>query len=69
MGAAKPASAGSRFNVAARKLEVWPSKKRMNCLGYMVRDSGHSRVPEPPDRMTGTMPSMRNLAPPCEAQH
>ena len=55
MGAANPASAGSRFSVAARKLEAWPSKKRMNCLGYMARDSGHSRVPEPPDRMTGTM--------------
>jgi hypothetical protein len=22
-------------------------------LGYMLRDSGHSRVPEPPDRITG----------------
>ena len=23
------------------------------CLGYCLRDSGHSRVPEPPERMTG----------------
>jgi hypothetical protein len=32
-----------------------PLKKRMNCLGYIVRDNGHKRVPEPPDRMTGTI--------------
>ena len=42
-----------RFSVAPRKLELWPLKKRMNCFGYMARDSGHSRVPEPPERMTG----------------
>ena len=35
-----------------------PLKKRMNCLGYMVRDNGHRRVPEPPDRMTGTIRSV-----------
>jgi hypothetical protein len=23
-------------------------------LGYSSRDSGHSRVPEPPERITGT---------------
>ena len=42
-----------RVSVAARKLELWPLKKRMNCFGYIARDSGHSRVPEPPERMTG----------------
>jgi hypothetical protein len=25
------------------------------CLGRPLRDSGQSRVPEPPDRMTGVM--------------
>jgi hypothetical protein len=24
-----------------------------SCLGYFSRDSGHKRVPEPPDRTTG----------------
>ena len=62
-------AAGSRFSVAARKLEAWSSKKRMNCLGYMARDSGHRRVPEPPERMTGTIALMRTLASRCEAQH
>jgi hypothetical protein len=27
----------------------------MNCLGYIDRDNGHKRVPDPPDRMTGTI--------------
>ena len=26
-----------------------------SCLGNVSRDTGHSRVPEPPDRMTGTI--------------
>ena len=26
-----------------------------SCLGKLSRETGHSRVPEPPDRMTGTM--------------
>jgi hypothetical protein len=26
-----------------------------NCLGKLLRDTGHSRVPEPPERMTGTI--------------
>jgi hypothetical protein len=25
----------------------------MNCLGYIARDRGQSRVPEPPQRITG----------------
>ena len=49
MGAAKSAPGASRFSVAARKLGPCSSKKLMNCLGYMARDSGHRRVPEPPD--------------------
>jgi hypothetical protein len=42
--------------VATKKLGVWSLKKRMNCFGYMLRDMGHNRVPEPPERTTGTMP-------------
>ena len=52
-----------RFSVAPRKLALWPLKKRMNCLGYMARDSGHSRVPEPPDRMTGNTCAHCDCAP------
>ena len=43
----------SRLSVAARKLDPWSWKERMNCLGYMARDSGHRRVPEPPERTSG----------------
>src|SRR5215467_12686123 len=58
MGAAKPASLPNRFKAAARKLDVWSSKKRMNCLGYIVRDRGHRRVPEPPESITGKIAPM-----------
>ena len=51
--ARNPASLARRFSVAARKLELWPLKKRMNCFGYIARDRGQSRVPEPPESMTG----------------
>ncbi len=27
--------------------------------GYLARESGHSRVPKPPDRMTGTIMGTR----------
>ena len=53
IGAAKP-PASIRARVAPSRLPC-PLKKRMNCLGYIVRDSGHRRVPEPPDRITGTI--------------
>jgi hypothetical protein len=26
-----------------------------NCLGKLLRETGHSRVPEPPDKITGMM--------------
>ena len=26
---------------------------RMNGFGYALRDTGHNRVPEPPDKITG----------------
>jgi hypothetical protein len=31
---------------------VFPTSES-SCLGYFSRDSGHKRVPEPPDRTTG----------------
>jgi hypothetical protein len=31
-----------------------PAKGR-SCLGKALRDSGHKRVPEPPERITGVM--------------
>src|SRR5215468_3065081 len=58
IGLAKPASLPSRRKVTARKLDVCSSKKRMNCLGYIVRDRGHRRVPEPPESITGKIASM-----------
>ena len=53
MGAANPAEVGRRCKVDDRKLEAWAWEKRTNCFGYMARDNGHRRVPEPPERMTG----------------
>src|SRR5260221_6325178 len=32
-----------------------------NCLGYSSRDSGHRRVPAPPDRTTGTSGMSRSI--------
>nr|WP_201728388.1 hypothetical protein [Acidocella sp. C78] len=29
-----------------------------NCFGYDLRETGQSRVPVPPARMTGTIPAM-----------
>src|SRR5262245_23006617 len=58
MGSAKPASPPSRCKAAARKLDGWSAENRMNCLGYMARDRGHSRVPEPPESMTGKIAPM-----------
>jgi hypothetical protein len=34
---------------------VWGSVRLSSCLGRSARDSGHSRVPDPPDRMMGVM--------------
>jgi hypothetical protein len=35
----------------------------MNGLGYALRETGHNRVPEPPERMTG----INTRIPPCLA--
>jgi hypothetical protein len=39
---------------------VSPSGSGMNGLGAVSRESGHRRVPAPPERMTGTMAVMRD---------
>ena len=53
VGWAKPSVLASRCSVVASKLDPRSLKTLMNCLGYMARDSGQRRVPEPPDKMTG----------------
>ncbi len=50
---AAPGSASARAAVFASS--VSPSGSGMKGLGACSRDSGHSRVPAPPDRMTGTI--------------
>ena len=46
-----PAMPSTRRTVACSK-ESSPISGS-NCLGYFSRDSGHKRVPEPPERTTG----------------
>jgi hypothetical protein len=55
MGAAKPFCGARRARVAESRLAFSPFKPLTNCFGYMARERGQSRVPEPPDRMTGTI--------------
>ena len=43
----------TRAAVSANMLSAPPSAK--NCFGRSPRDSGHNRVPAPPERMTGTI--------------
>ena len=50
------ANGATRSHVACN-MERSPSRLR-NCLGKASRDSGHSRVPEPPERMTGIMQAL-----------
>src|SRR5690606_24110919 len=62
IGAARPGRPSSRCQVACSRLRS--PTRGWNCLGCVSRDSGHSRVPEPPERMTGVIVSMgRILAP------
>ena len=54
------------FRVAVdRAVEVASSivsepSNRCSCLGALTRDTGHRRVPVPPDRMTGIVVAMDN---------
>jgi hypothetical protein len=34
---------------------VWLDARAWNCFGFWGVDSGHSRVPEPPDMITGAI--------------
>lgn len=56
MGAPMPGSASMRRHVACSS-EPSPTSG-WNCLGCVSRDSGHSRVPEPPESKTGTIEVM-----------
>jgi hypothetical protein len=50
-GDAKPGRSMIRCAVCCSRLAS-PNSAR-SCFGYSERDIGHSRVPEPPDRITG----------------
>ena len=52
-GAAKRARSAVRSSVCRNMLRLPVSGR--NCLGCAAVDNGHSRVPEPPERMTGMM--------------
>ena len=51
-GGAKPGPTPRRAVSTIIERSLFSSPQ--NCLGKLSRDTGHSRVPEPPDRMTGT---------------
>ena len=50
-GAVYRARSPTRFSVALNSGSSLTSGT--NCLGYCLRDTGHSRVPDPPERITG----------------
>ena len=52
IGAAKPGPL-PRSTVSCSRLRSDSSGQ--SCFGKLSRETGHSRVPEPPERMTGTM--------------
>ena len=51
IGAATSATPSTRLAVSCSM--VWSPTSGSSCFGYSSRDSGHRRVPEPPERMTG----------------
>ena len=51
-GGAKP---GPTPRSAVSCSMVWSEISGQSCLGKLSRDTGHNRVPDPPDRMTGTI--------------
>ena len=56
IGASKPLPAPrSAVSCSSERSEI----SGQSCLGKLSRDTGHSRVPEPPDRITGTMRAPR----------
>ena len=56
MTVTRPRTFGNELDrCAVLPSSVSPSGNGMNGLGEASRDSGHSRVPAPPDRITGTM--------------
>ena len=53
-GRAKVAGSPTRRAVAWN-VDSDASTSRANCLGMLSREIGHSRVPEPPHKITGRM--------------
>ena len=51
IGGAKPGPTARR---AVSSIIDRSDTSGQNCFGKLSRDTGHSRVPEPPERMTGT---------------
>jgi hypothetical protein len=49
------AKAGATARSAVSCIIVRSDTSGQSCLGKLSRDTGHSRVPEPPDRITGTI--------------
>src|ERR1700742_1744515 len=49
----RPSSARRSARSNVLRSSDCPSAMRMNGFGYALRDTGHKRVPEPPDKMTG----------------
>ena len=55
IGGAKRTPLASRARSAVSCSSVWAEISGQSCFGKLSRETGQSRVPEPPDRMTGTM--------------
>lgn len=60
MGALNPGNPESRNKVSCTM--VCSETKGKNCFGYCPLDKGQSRVPEPPDKITGIILGILNIA-------
>ena len=49
------ANAGPTPRSAVSCSIVWSEIRGQSCFGKLSRDTGHRRLPDPPDRMTGTI--------------
>ena len=61
-----PGSDSARAAVFASS--VSPSGSRMNAFGAISRDKGHSRVPAPPERITGMRSGAAGIRSPLTVQ-
>ena len=53
---------GSSVRLSVSENIVWGAVSAKNCLGHSARDIGHSRVPDPPDRITGVIFALLAIA-------